>query len=236
MTPGHIANAQFFVIRWAPRPSTAPEPHSERAASRHRARDRRSTPAPRMRGRGSSRVPCPATASPSPRQTPALGGTSMPVPVRSLDSGAGCGGATDSVFTGMPLLVRRNRLARECPSPGAAHSRARFHSATTIRAGDSAGLSRAAAPFSQRYRHDGSRFHSDTSAFTGIPHFASVITLAKCGIALKTPLRLQNSPISPRRPRFQMPRSNDRAPACYHGRQAGVKGQKVCPESRIFTD
>ena len=34
--------------------------------------------------------------------------------------------------------------------------------------------------FLQRYRHDGPRFHSDTSAFTGIPRFASVITLAKC--------------------------------------------------------
>ena len=36
------------------------------------------------------------------------------------------------------------------------------------------------APLSQRYRHGGPRFHSDASAFTGIPRFASVITLAKC--------------------------------------------------------
>ena len=106
----------------------------------------------------------------------------MPVPVRSLDTGASCGGATDSVFTGMPLLVRRNHLAHERPSPGAAHGRARFHSDTTIRAGDSAGLSRAAAPFSQRYH-----------TCAAIQHFASVITLAKCGFPLKTPLRLQNS-------------------------------------------
>ena len=70
--------------------------------------------------------PCPATASPSPRQTPARGSTPMPVPVRSLNTGAGCGGATDSVLTGMPLLARRNHLAHERPSPGAAHDRPVF--------------------------------------------------------------------------------------------------------------
>ena len=70
--------------------------------------------------------PCPATASPSPRQTPALGSTPIPLPVRSLDTGAGCGGATDSVLTGMPLLARRNHLAHERPSPGAAHDRPVF--------------------------------------------------------------------------------------------------------------
>ena len=48
--------------------------------------------------------------------------------------------------------------------------------------------------FSQRYRHDGAHFHSDTSTFTAIQHFASIITLAKRGIPLKTPLRLQNNP------------------------------------------
>ena len=31
--------------------------------------------------------------------------------------------------------------------------------------------------FSQRYRYDWSRFHSDASAFTALPHFASVIAL-----------------------------------------------------------
>ena len=70
--------------------------------------------------------PCPATASPSPRQTPALGSTPIPLPVRSLDTGAGCGGATDSVLSGMPLLPRRNHLAHERPSPGAAHDRPVF--------------------------------------------------------------------------------------------------------------
>ena len=34
--------------------------------------------------------------------------------------------------------------------------------------------------FLQRYRHGGSCFHSDASAFAGMPRFASVITLAKC--------------------------------------------------------
>ena len=41
-------------------------------------------------------------------------------------------------------------------------------------------------------------FHSDASAFTAIPHFASVITLAKCGIPLKTQLRLQDCSRCPR--------------------------------------
>ena len=36
------------------------------------------------------------------------------------------------------------------------------------------------APLSQRYRHGEPHFHSDASAFTGVPRFASVITLAKC--------------------------------------------------------
>lgn len=44
----------------------------------------------------------------------------------------------------------------------------RFHSDTAIRVGGSAGLSRTAALFSQQYH-----------AFTAVPHFASVITLAK---------------------------------------------------------
>ena len=60
------------------------------------------------------------------------------------------------------------------------------------------------APFSQRYRDPRGRLRglSRTAAlfskryhtFTGIPHFASVITLAKCAIPLKTPLHLQTSP------------------------------------------
>ena len=55
------------------------------------------------------------------------------------------------------------------------------------------------------------RFHSDTSAFTGIQHFASVITLAKCCIPLRTPLRLQNSPVGARRARHPFENSTSLA-------------------------
>ena len=70
--------------------------------------------------------PAPLRLFPHRKVAPALGSAPIPVPVRSLDTGAGCGGATDSVLTGMPLLVRRNHLAHERPSPGAAHDRPVF--------------------------------------------------------------------------------------------------------------
>ena len=146
----------------------------------------------------------------------------MPVPVRSLDTGAGCGGATDSVLTGMPLLARRNHLAHERPSPGAAHGRARFHSGTTIRAGDSAGLSRAEAPLRSQ--------NSSTAAPTGS---LCNTKLHQKGIKGNIPPNTQwPHPSRPTfklhptarparaRPRYQLPRSNGRAPACGHGRQA----------------
>ena len=60
------------------------------------------------------------------------------------------------------------------------------------------------APFSQRYRDPCGRlrglsrtaalFSQQYHTFAEIPRFASVITLAKCGIPLKTPLHLQTSP------------------------------------------
>lgn len=73
--------------------------------------------------------PAPLRLLPPRGRPPALGSTPIPLPVRSLDTGAGCGGATDSVLTGMPLLVRRNHLAHERPSPGAAHDRPVFTAA-----------------------------------------------------------------------------------------------------------
>ena len=70
--------------------------------------------------------PAPLRLFPHRKVAPALGSAPIPLPVRSLDTGAGCGGATDSVLTGMPLLARRNHLAHERPSPGAAHDRPVF--------------------------------------------------------------------------------------------------------------
>ena len=50
---------------------------------------------------------------------------------------------------------------------------------------------------SQRYRHEGSRFHSDTSVFTGIQHFASVITLAKWQLPFENSASLAKQPEFP---------------------------------------
>ena len=70
--------------------------------------------------------PAPLRLFPHRKVAPALGSAPMPVPVRSLDTGAGCGGATVSIFAAISLLVRRNHLAHERPSPGAAHDRPVF--------------------------------------------------------------------------------------------------------------
>ena len=70
--------------------------------------------------------PAPLRLFPHRKVAPALGSAPMPVPVLSLDTGAGCGGATVSIFAAISLLVRRNHLAHERPSPGAAHDRPVF--------------------------------------------------------------------------------------------------------------
>ena len=67
------------------------------------------------------------------------------------------------------------------------------------------------APFSQRYRDPRGRlrglsrtaalFSQQYHTFAEIPRFASVITLAKCGIPLKTPLHLQTTPAPAQRQR-----------------------------------
>ena len=101
--------------------------------------------------------PAPLRLFPHRKVAPALGSGPMPVPVRSLDTGAGCGGATVSIFAAIPLLVRRNHLAHERPSPGGAHGEPVFTAIPTRQ-----------SPFSQRYH-----------TCAAIQHFASVITLAK---------------------------------------------------------
>ena len=56
---------------------------------------------------------------------------------------------------------------------------------------------RANGLFSQRYRHDRSHFHSDASAFTSMPHFASVITLAKWRYPFENSTSLAKQPPVP---------------------------------------
>ena len=56
---------------------------------------------------------------------------------------------------------------------------------------------RANGLFSQRYRHDRSHFHSDASAFTAMPHFASVITLAKWRYPFENSTSLAKQPERP---------------------------------------
>ena len=53
------------------------------------------------------------------------------------------------------------------------------------------------APLSQRYRHGEPHFHSDASAFTGIPRFASVITLAKRRFPFENSTSLAKQPLRP---------------------------------------
>ena len=78
---------------------------------------------------------------------------------------------------------------------------------------------RANGLFSQRCRHDRSHFHSDASAFTAIPRFGSVITLAKWRYPFENSISPAKQPERPA-PRAR-PRKNTFRP--------GLAKQPPCP-------
>ena len=168
MTPDHAANAQLLVIRWAPRPSTAPTAQRTRSITASRGpgptANAIAVGAGRRLALGQAtaywgrQFTCPNTwfPTPMPISLPRYGFSLPEADPRTWEhanSGAGpVAGYRSRLWRRDGFRSHWDAVARtekppgpRAPESGRRARQARFHSATTIRASDSAGLSRAAA-------------------------------------------------------------------------------------------